>query len=481
MTGRPAGWCDHIARMWPVEGVVGENGAFYFSYDRVTHKMQRRYLLEEEERKHGQKMLEKIREAVMVDFVRTPFGSASRKRPGFFANVRSDDLGIAALQAMMKRTRVKREMVEEIIVWTPTQIGEQAAVSRGTVIAAGFPFETTGLNVDRACTSSLTGAHHGIMAIQTGVADIVVAGGIESCSHFAIPYVDADTDMAEFVKEMSVRGMPNPKIFERVDHKTMAGMGMTGENLADMFDIPREEMDQWAYRSNMRAAAAQKEGKFKYEIVPVEVTQPDGTTIVADYDQDVRPDSTIEKIRTLPPVYKPDGKVNAASASRESDGGAMAMFMTKEKAEELGLKPMVTVRSIAVAACDPGIMGYSAYLSSKKALEKAGMSAKDIELWEVNEAFAVVPIVLIKELGIDPEIVNVNGGACCIGHAVGASGIRMLGTLAHEMNRRGSRWGMASICGGMGQGAAVIAEREDYRDGRAAFLEPLETERVRGS
>ena len=426
-------------------------------------------------------MPETIREAVMVDFVRTAFGSANRKRPGFFANVRSDDLGIAALQAMMKRTGLKREMVEEIIIGTPTQLGEQAAVSRGTVIAAGFPYETTGLNVDRACTSSLTGAHYGIMAIQTGMEDIVIAGGIESCSHFAIPFLDENTDIVEFAKEMSVRGMPNAKVFERVDHKTMAGMGMTAENLADMFDIPREEMDQWAYRSNMRAAAAQAEGRFKYEIVPLEVTQPDGTIVVADHDQDVRPDSTIEKIRTLPPVYKPDGKVNAASSSRESDGGAMAMFMTKEKARELGLRPMVTIRSIAVAACDPAIMGYSAYLASKKALERAGMSPKDIELWEVNEAFAVVPIVLIKQLGVDPEIVNVNGGACCIGHAVGASGIRMLGAVAHEMNRRGSRWGMASICGGMGQGAAVIVEREDYVDGRAAFLEPLETERVSGS
>lgn len=423
-------------------------------------------------------MLDKIREVVVVDFVRTPFGGASRKRPGFFANVRSDDLGIAALQAMIKRTKVDPALVEEIIIGTPTQLGEQAAASRSTVLSAGFPFETTGLNVDRACGSSLTGAHVGIMDIQTGVADIIVAGGIESCSHFAIPFIDAETDLAEFAKEMAPRGIPNPKMFARVDSRTMTGMGITAENLADKLDVSREEMDQWAYRSNMKAAAAQAEGKFKLEIVPVEVSQPDGTTIVVDFDQDVRPDSTIEKIRTLPPVYIPDGKVNAASSSKESDGGAMCMLMAKEKARELGLKPMVTIRSIAVAGCDPAIMGYSAYLASKKALERAGLSPKDIDLWETNEAFAVVPIALIKELGIDPDKMNVNGGACCIGHAVGASGIRMLGTLAHEMNRRGSRWGLASICGGMGQGSAVVVEREDYWDGRAAFLEPLETIRV---
>ena len=152
--------------------------------------------------------------------------------------------------------------------------------------------------------------------------------------------------------------------------------------------------------------------------------------------------------------------------------------MTKEKARELGLKPMVTVRSLAVAGCDPAIMGYSAYLSSKKALERAGLMARDIDIWETNEAFAAVPLVLIKEFGIDAEKMNVNGGACCIGHAVGASGIRMLGTLAYEMNRRKSRYGVASICGGMGQGSAVVVEREEYWDGRAAFLETLDTAQV---
>jgi acetyl-CoA C-acetyltransferase len=262
-------------------------------------------------------------------------------------------------------------------------------------------------------------------------------------------------------------------MWARVDNQAMMGMGITAEYLSDKLDISREDMDQWALRSNLRAAAAQAEGKFRCEIVPIEVDLPEGRTVI-DYDQDVRADSTIEKIRTLPPVYKPDGKVNAASSSKESDGGSMSMLMSKDKAKELGLKPMVTIRSLAVAGCDPAIMGYSAYLSSKKALERTGVSAKDIDLWETNEAFAVVPLALIKELGVDPEKVNVNGGACCIGHAVGASGIRMLGTLAHEMNRRGSRYGVASICGGMGQGTAMVVEREEYWDGRAAFLEPLE-------
>jgi acetyl-CoA acetyltransferase family protein len=316
------------------------------------------------------------------------------------------------------------------------------------------------------------------MAIETGMADVIIAGGIESLSHFPNPVITPDTDVSELAKDFSARGNPNPKMVARINPQALMAMGITAENVADMFDTTREELDQWAYRSNMRAAAAYNEGRLKYEIVPVEVTQPDGPTIVVDFDQDVRPDSTLEKIRTLIPVYIPDGKVTAASSSKESDGGSVAMFMTKEKARELGLKPMVTIRSLAVAGCDPAVMGYSAYLASKKAIDRIGLSPKDIDLWETNEAFASVPIALIKAMGIDSELMNVNGGACCIGHAVGASGIRMLGTMAHEMNRRGSRWGVASICGGMGQGTAIVAEREDYWNGRAAFLEPLEKAKV---
>jgi acetyl-CoA C-acetyltransferase len=418
-----------------------------------------------------------LREAVLVDFVRTPFGRAHAKRPGWFANVRSDDLGLIAIGALMKRTRIDPALIDDVIIGTPTQIGEQAQAARGIGLAAGFPFEVPGLTVDRACGSSLAGGQVGVMAIQTGMADVVIAGGIESLSHFPNPVITPETDVAALAKDFAARGNPNPKWVARVDAQALMGMGITSENVADMLDISREDLDQWALRSNLRAAAAQSEGKFKSEIVPVEVTQPDGTTVVADYDQDVRPDSNIDKIRSLPPVYKPDGKTNAASSSKESDGGSMAMFMAKEKARELGLKPMVTVRSIAVAGCDPAIMGYSAYLASKKALDRAGKSAADIDLWETNEAFAVVPVALIKKFGIDPDRMNVNGGACCIGHAVGASGIRMVGTLAHEMNRRGSRWGVASICGGMGQGTAMLVEREDYWDGRSAFLEVNEVAR----
>jgi len=416
----------------------------------------------------------RVREAVMVDFVRTPFGRASKKKPGFFADVRSDDLGIIAVQALMKRTRVDPVSIDDIIIGTPTQIGEQANIARNIALSAGFPFEVPGIGVERACCSSMAGAHIAVMAIQSGQADIIIAGGLESLSHFSNPVITPDADLSELAKEYSARWQPNPKIFDRIDPSEVMGLGLGAEYVADMFNISKEELDQWALRSNLRAAEAQGLGKFKHQIIPVQTKLPDGTSTLFDYDQCVRADSTIEKIRNLPPIYKPDGKINAASSSKETDGAAAAMFMSKEKARELGLKPMVTVRSLAWAGCNPKTAPYCACLVSKKALEKVGLSAGDIDLWETNEAFAVVPMVLIRELGIDPEKVNVNGGACCIGHPVGASGIWLLGAMSHEMNRRNSRYGLASIPGGLGQGTAILVERERYWKGRAAFEEELE-------
>jgi acetyl-CoA acetyltransferase family protein len=416
----------------------------------------------------------KLREAVIVDFVRTPFGRASKKRPGFFADVRSDDLGIIAVQALMKRTRVDPASIDDIIIGTPTQIGEQANVARDISLAAGFPFEVAGISVDRACCSSMAGAQFAATAIQSGAAEIIIAGGLESLSHFGNPVILPDADFWELMREYAARWQPNAKIFDRIDPTAILGLGLAAENVAEKFDISKEELDQWALRCNLRAAAAQREGKLKYQMIPVEIKLPDGTSELFDYDQCVKPDSTIEKIRSLPPIYRSDGRLNAASCSKEVDGAAAAMIMSREKARELGLKPMVTIRSMAWSGIDPGIAPYGVCPVSKKALERAGLSAGDIDLWETNEAFAVVPLVLIKDLGIDPERVNVNGGACSIGHPVGASGIWLLGTMAHEMNRRKARYGLASIPGGAGQATAILVEREKYWKGRSAFLEELE-------
>jgi len=413
------------------------------------------------------------REVVLVDYARTPHGSGSPKRPGFFADKRGDDLAAYVIETLFQRTGLKPEQIDEITMGSPNQSGEQANPGRSVSLMT-CPFETRGLSVDRACTSSMAGAHFGIMAIQLGLEDIVISGGFESCSHFPIPFWTVDTDMEKMMEEAiasgaASRGLPNPKLWEIVDPNAMIGMGVTAENVAAKFGLTREQQDQWALRSNLRAAEGYKKGYFKYEILPMEGTLPDGSTAIVDYDQDVRPDTTIEKLRTLPTIYKQDGTVTAASSSKQSDGAGAGVFMSKEKAKELGLVPLVTVRALGWAACDPVIMSYSATLASKEALKHANMKASEIDLWETNEAFAVAPLALIKELGLDPEKVNVNGDALCIGHPIGASGIRVLGTLCHEMNRRKVRYGCASICGGFGQGTATIVEREEYWNGRRSW------------
>jgi len=418
--------------------------------------------------------MSELREVVIVDYARSPHGSGSSKKPGFFSHMRGDDLAAHVVEELIKRTKLDKSMIDEITMGSPNLTGEQANPGR-TVALMTCPFETRGLSVDRACTSSMAGAQFGIMAIQLGLEDIVISGGAESCSHFPIPLWTFDTDMEKMMADAiasgaASRGLPNPKLWEVVDPGAMIAMGITAENMSTKFDIPREAQDHWAWQSNMRAAAAQKEGKFKHEILPMEGKFPDGTTKIVDYDEDVRPDSTLEKISSLPTMYKENGSVTAASSSKQSDAAGAAVFMSKEKAKQLGLVPMVTVRSIAWVACDPAIMGYSATLSAQLAVERAGLTADDIDLWESNAAFAVVPLTQMKIMGIGPEKMNVNGDACCIGHPIGASGIRMVGTLSHEMNRRGSRYGCASICGGYGQGTAMVVEREKYWDGRKAWL-----------
>lgn len=414
-----------------------------------------------------------LRDAVMVDFVRTPFGRASQKKPGFFADVRSDDLGIIAVLALIRRTKVNPAAIDDIIIGTPTQIGEQANIGRNISLAAGFPFEVAGIGVDRACCSGMAAAQFAVMAIQSGNADIIIAGGLESLSHFPNPVITPDANLWELAKEYSARWQANPKIFDRMEPTNIMGLGLSAEYVADMYSISKDELDQWALRSNLKAAAAQKEGRFRQAMVPIQMKQSDGTVQVMNYDQCVKADSTIEKIRSLPLVYRPDGKINAASCSKEVDGAAVALFMSKEKAKGSGLKPMVTVRSIAWSGIDPKIAPYGVCTVAKMALAKAGLSAKSIDLWEVNEAFTVVPLVLIKEMGIDPEKVNVNGGACCIGHPVGATGTFLIGNLAFEMYRRNSRYGLACLPGGAGQATAVIVEKENYREGFAAFLQEL--------
>ncbi len=409
--------------------------------------------------------MKELRQAVMVDALRTPFGKADKKR-GFFREIRSDDLGVIVLQELMRRTKVDPNSIEETVIGTVEQIGEQAHIGRNVAFLAGLPYEIAGFSVERACVTAMSAIQYAALAIQCGQGDVFVAGGVDSMTHISLPVVTAESDMSEVIKEegtMLSHMDPNPRLYEKVNPIELVG-GMAGEKMVEMYGIPREELDGWALMSNQRAVAAQQAGKFKVEIVPVEGLLPDGTKQLIDYDQGPRADSTLEKIASLPTPWKPrGGTLSAASASGSADGAALAMLMSKEKAEELGMTPLATIRSMAVAGCDPTNTLYSVIPAVRKALARADLSIEDMDLIEINEAFACVPIVFMKEFGIaDADRINVNGGACAIGHPVGASGARLPGTLAYEMRRRKVRYGLAGICGGYGVGGAMVLEAEGY-------------------
>ena len=329
---------------------------------------------------------------------------------------------------------------------------------------ADFPYEVTGLTLERACVTPMSAIHVAAMSVMCNMGDVYIAGGLDSMTHLAIPVMRADSDMMEIIDEpgtlMSAQN-PNPKLFDKCNPMELTG-GVAAEKMVTEYELTREQMDEWAHNSHLRAVAAHEAGRFEKEIVPLEGHLPDGTAFTMDRDQLPRASSSLEKIATLPTIFQPDGgTINAASAAGQADGAAICMVMAREAAEKRGLTPLCAVRGMAVAGCDPTNLVYSAIPASKKVLGKTGMSADQIDLIECNEAFACAPIMLMKELGFeDAERVNPNGGACGLGHPVGATGARLVGHLAQELRRRGKRWGLATICGGYGQGGATIIEVE---------------------
>lgn len=406
-----------------------------------------------------------LREAVIVDAVRTPFGRGHQEK-GFLRNWRSDDLGVLVLRAIVARTGVEPAEIEEVILGAVEQLGEQAHPARNCLVLAKYPYEVAGLSVERACVTAMSAVQVAALGIMAGLGDIYVAGGIDSMTHISLPVVTPDTDFDELLKQpgtMLSAMNPNPRMYEDLNPLELVG-GITAEKLAAQFDISREEMDRWAVMSHQRAVAAQRAGKLKEEILPLLAHDPAGKEFWLDYDQGPRPDTSYEKCAQLPTPFMPEGgRITAASSSGQADGAAVCMLMSKEMARKKGLKPFATIRALAVAGCDPTIMGWSVVPATRKALQRGGFRLEQMELIEVNEAFACVPIVFMKEFGItSSERINVNGGACAIGHPVGATGARLIGHLAYEMNRRGCRFGLATICGGYGQGGTTILEREDY-------------------
>ena len=380
-----------------------------------------------------------MREVVVVDAVRTPVGKGHPEK-GIFKDVRADDLGVVCVRALLARRRFDPATIEDVIFGCANQQGEQGFnIARMIGLLAGLPIEVAGTTVDRQCGSSLQAVNFGAYSIATGNADVVIAGGVEHMGH--IP--------------MGKGADPNRKLFDRFP-PAMMFMGQTAEILAERKSISREDSDRFALRSNQRAVAAHEEGRFKDELVPVAL--PAGGT--ADRDQGPRGDTTLEKLATLVPSFKEGGQVTAGNSSQISDGAAAVLLMTRERAKELGLPVLATIRATAVAGVDPEIMGWGPVPSSQKALKRAGLRIDQMDLVEINEAFACQVLACARELNIPEEKLNVNGGAVALGHPLGCSGARLTATLLHELRRRQGRFGLATMCIGFGQGIATVFERE---------------------
>ena len=382
-------------------------------------------------------MVTAMREVVIIDGIRTPIGRAGREQ-AYYKDVRGDDLGVACVKRLIERSPALNPAEIEDVVWgCANQSGDQSLnIGRMIALLAELPVEVAGATIDRQCGSSLQAVNFGAQEIMCGAGDVVIAGGVENMSHVPI----------------GAGVNPNPKLLEMFPPE-MYLMGMTAERLAEMYKITRAQADAFALRSNQRAVAARD--RFKTEIVPI--TLPGGPTV--DVDQGPRAETTIEKLAALKPSFIPNGQVTAGNSSQVSDGAAAVLLMSADRAKSLGLKPKVRIRATAVAGVRPEIMGWGPVPASHKALARAGLKPADIGLWEINEAFAAQVLACNTDLAIDEEKLNVNGGAIALGHPLGCSGARLTVTLIHEMIRRGTPLGVATMCIGIGQGIATVFEQ----------------------
>ena len=392
------------------------------------------------------------RKVVIASAARTPIGSYG----GALKSVSAQDLGITAVKGAIERAGIKPEDVDEMVFGCVLQAGLGQNVARQISIGAGIPKEKPAMTLNIVCGSGLRSVSLAAQMIMAGDSDIVVAGGTESMSN--APYLLQNERWgARMGDKKAVDEMIKDGLWDAFNDYHM---GMTAENIVDKFGLTREEQDELAAMSQNRAEKARAEGKFKDEIVPVEVKDRKGNVTVVDTDEHIREGVTAEGISKLKPAFKRDGgSVTAANASGLNDGSAALVVMSEEKAKELGVKPLATIVSYATEGVDPAIMGTGPIPTVRKALEKADLKLEDIDLIEANEAFAAQALSVIKELGLNTDIVNVNGGAIALGHPVGASGARILTTLLYEMQKRDSKKGIATLCIGGGMGTAVVVER----------------------
>ena len=392
-----------------------------------------------------------MREVVIVSAARTPIGSFG----GSLKGVPTRKLGAIAIKGAVERAGIKPEMVDEVIMGAVLQGALGQNVARQMTLDAGLPIETPAMTINKVCGSGLRAVELAAQIIKAGDAEIVVAGGAENMSATAYAMPTARWG-ARMNNTQMLDMMVNDGLWDAFNGYHM---GITAENVAEQWGITREELDEFSVISQNRAEAAIKAGKFKDEIVPVEIPQKKGDPIIFDTDEFPKFGTTIDKVAKLKPAFKKDGIVTAANASGINDAGAAVVVMSKEKADELGIKPLCTIKSYASAGVDPSIMGVGPIPASQKALAKAGLTIEDIDLVEANEAFAAQSLAVRKDLNLDPEKTNVNGGAIAIGHPIGASGCRILITLIYEMMKRDSKYGLATLCIGGGMGTALIVER----------------------
>ena len=392
-----------------------------------------------------------MRDVVIASAARTAVGSFG----GGLKDIPAVELGKIAVMEALKRGGVKPEMVEEVILGCVLTAGQGQNPTRQVLIRAGIPKEIPGTTINKVCASGLKSVMMAAQAIKAGDADIIVAGGMESMSQ--APYLLPGARWGYRMNDGPVvDGMIHDGL---MDIFNRYHMGITAENVAEKFAVTRKDQDELAFRSQQNAGRAIQEGRFKDEIVPVSIPQKKGNPLVFDTDEHPRPKTTMEALTGLRPAFKKDGTVTAGNASGINDGAAAVVVMSAEKAKALGIQPIARIKSYATAGVAPEIMGTGPVPSSQMALKKAGLTVKDLDLIEANEAFAAQAAYVNRTMGWDIEKVNVNGGAIALGHPIGASGARIFVTLLYEMKKRQSRFGLATLCVGGGMGGAMIVER----------------------
>ncbi len=395
--------------------------------------------------------------AYVIDALRTPIG----KFRGALSTVRSDDLAAHVIRALSARNTAAVEAVDEVVFGATNQAGEDNRnVARMASLIAGLPYEVTGVTVNRLCGSGLEALQYAARGIITGERDVVIAGGVESMTRAPFVMAKAEdgferTPPAMFDTSLGWR-FKNPAMERRF---ALESMGETAENVAVKFSLTRDEQDRFALESQRRAASAWTRHAFESELSPVEIPQRKGAPVVFARDESVRGDTTIEALAKLPAVFRKGGTVTAGNSSPINDGAAAVLLASEAAVKRLGLTPIARVVSNAVAGVEPNLMGLGPIPAMRKALERARLSASDLDTVELNEAFAAQSLACIRELALDPARVNPDGGAIALGHPIGCSGARVVATLVHRMKREGSRYGAASLCIGVGQGIATVFER----------------------